>query len=255
MKRFLLILQFMTRVPVNKSFDVTVDDFRKGVRYFPIIGLVVGMVVAMSIYISSLGFSICLSGFIGALAYVVITGGLHLDGFSDTCDGIFSGRKKEKILEIMSDSRLGTFGGVGLIMLLAFRIILYIEVLSLGDITRVLPILVLSPIVARGIVTYYMYNRRYAKENSGLGDLFIGKISKKEIILNQLLVLFLGIILWWKFIFVYPIVLFIMILIRNKIESVLNGLTGDILGFAIELSEIVFLFISIGGINIWNLYL
>ncbi|MEF9933995.1 MAG: adenosylcobinamide-GDP ribazoletransferase [Clostridium sp.] len=255
MDRFLLIVQFMTRIPIKKSFDVTVDDFRMGVRYFPIIGLIVGVITGFFVYVSSYVFSPFLAGFIGMVSYVITTGGLHLDGFSDTCDGIFSGREKDKILTIMSDSRLGTFGGVGLIVLLLGKMTLYTEALLSGSLRYGIGIIIASSIVSRGVVTFYMYNRKYAKENSGLGDLFIGKITKKELIINQVIFICLSLIIWWKFIFIYPLVAGIMIFIRNKIEKLLGGLTGDILGFSIELSEVIFLVLAIGGVSIWNLYL
>lgn len=246
MKRFLITLQFMTRIPINKSFDVTRLDYAKGTIYFPIVGLIVGSIVSLIMQLLIGIFSPVLTALVGVITHVFITGGIHLDGFSDTCDGIFSGRGREKILEIMKDSRLGTFGGVGLIILLLTRGALYYEVLNASFIKNSLMIVLISSIAARGIVMFFSYKRRYARENEGLGDLFIGKVTIKELLINQVILISIIILIDYKFLVVYLLTLLIMLLVRRYIESILNGVTGDILGFSIELSEIIFMFFSLG---------
>lgn len=250
MKRFLIILQFMTRIPINKSFNVTREDYAKGTKYFPLVGLIVGGITALTIYLCSHIFSLMISSLIGLVVSILITGGIHLDGFSDTCDGIFSGRNKEKILEIMKDSRLGTFGGIGLILLILSRFMVYFEILSnIESMVEGLSIILLAPVISRGIVMFFTYKRKYAREKEGLGDLFIGKTSLWDILINQIVVLFIACMVDYRFLVVYLIVLGIMVLIRNYIEKIIGGVTGDILGFSIEFSEILFMILTLGMVN------
>lgn len=240
----------MTRIPINKSFDVSREDYARGTRFFPTVGLIIGLIVCVSTYLVSFIFSPLVSSLIGLIVSVIVTGGIHLDGFSDTCDGIFSGRSREKILEIMKDSRLGTFGGISLILILLSRYIIYYDIiLNTNFIINGFNIVLLAPIVSRAIVVFFAYNRKYAREDTGLGDLFVGKVNLKDILINQLsLVLFISIINY-KIIIIYIIVLIFMIIVRRHIEKILNGITGDILGFSIEISEILFMLIALGMVK------
>lgn len=240
----------MTRIPINKSFNVTREDYARGIRYFPIVGLIIGFIICISMYVASLVFSFFITSLIGLIISIVITGGIHLDGFSDTCDGIFSGRNREKILEIMKDSRLGTFGGIGLILILLSKYIIYYDIVSsIKSIFSGLEVVLLAPIVSRSIVVFFSYNRKYAREKEGLGDLFIGKINLKDVLICQISLIIITFAINYKFLIIYIIVLFIMILLRRYIEKMLNGITGDILGFSIEISEVLFMLITLGVVN------
>lgn len=255
MKRFLVILQFMTRIPINKSFDITREDYAKAIVYFPLVGLIVGFIVSLPIYIIKDVYSPFVTSILGVIFYVFVTGAIHLDGFSDTCDGFFSGRSREKILEIMKDSRLGTFGGVGLILVIAIKWALYFEIINNGinkNILEYLSIILTSSIASRSIVIYFAYKRKYARDNEGLGDLFIGKITTNRFYINQILCLILIFIINYKLLISYFITLILMLLVRKSIEDTLKGVTGDILGFSIEISEVIFMFLSLGVMGVWN---
>lgn len=255
MKKFLVILQFMTRIPINKSFNVTREDYAKAIVYFPIVGLIVGFVVSLPIYFIQNIYSPFLTSILGVILYIFVTGGIHLDGFSDTCDGFFSGRSREKILEIMKDSRLGTFGGVGLILIIATKWALYFEIINNGinkNILEYLSIILAGTIASRSIVIYFAYKRKYARDNEGLGDLFIGKITPDKFYINQSLCIVLLAIINYKLLIAYFVTLILMLLVRKSIENTLKGVTGDILGFSIEVSEVIFMFLSLGVMRLWN---
>lgn len=179
MKNLILIIQFMTRIPININLEVKREDFAKGVMFFPVVGLIIGLFDLAVLYISNKIFPPMISSVFVLISHICITGGLHLDGLGDTVDGIYSGRSKEKILEIMKDSRSGTFGVIVLVVILLLR---FTSVLSLSG-EEIYRAVVISPIIARTVVTLLMYKRKYARENQGLGDLFIGQISRKTLIL------------------------------------------------------------------------
>ena len=122
MKIFILMIQFFTRIPINKELDIKREDFSKGIIYFPLVGLLVGCVNGLVYFMTSK----VLGGWIPLIALLIsnifVTGALHLDGLADTCDGLFSARKKEKMLEIMRDSRIGTNGAIALFVSLLLKL-------------------------------------------------------------------------------------------------------------------------------------
>lgn len=113
-KSLVLMLQFLTRLPVNVQVDFDRKIIARGTLFFPFIGMLVGAIAAAVYYllyyvnldVASLG---------AVFTIIAVTGGIHLDGLSDTADGFFSSRSREKILEIMKDSRVGTFGVIAII--------------------------------------------------------------------------------------------------------------------------------------------
>lgn len=111
------------------------------------------------------------------LALALLTGGFRLDGLADTCDGIFSARRRERMLEIMRDSRLGTHGGLALIFVLLTKILVVSELALRG--TPMLAALAAACAAGRGSAVLLMYRHRYAREE-GLGNVFIGKVSGRQ---------------------------------------------------------------------------
>ncbi|MBL4930241.1 adenosylcobinamide-GDP ribazoletransferase [Clostridium paridis] len=242
MKNFILILQFMTRIPININLKVERENFQKGVAFFPLVGLIVGIFEAAIFYIGSRVFPFNISIFITVISHVVITGAIHIDGLGDTIDGIFSGRSKEKILEIMKDSRVGTFGALGIIFLIVGKII----TLSSINHIEVYKGIILAPIISRTLITLLMYKRKYAREKEGMGDLFIGVLEKKNFVIALLTgITLISIIGRIKGVILLIICFFFTILFRNYIEKRIGGVTGDILGASVELNELlVFLIYS-----------
>ncbi len=103
-----------------------------------------------------------LAALFGVLALALLTGGFHLDGLADTCDGIFSARTRDRMLEIMRDSRLGTHGGLALIFVLVAKVLVVGELL-LRD-THPIAALAAACAVGRGMAVLLMYRHRYARE-------------------------------------------------------------------------------------------
>ncbi|MDD7794989.1 adenosylcobinamide-GDP ribazoletransferase [Clostridium sp. 'White wine YQ'] len=242
MKNFILILQFMTRIPININLKVERENFQKGVAFFPLVGLIVGAFEASIFYISSRIVPFNTSIFVTVISHVVITGAIHIDGLGDTIDGIFSGRSKEKILEIMKDSRVGTFGALGIIFLIAGKIITLSSINSI----EIYKGIILAPIISRTLITLLMYKRKYAREKEGMGDLFIGVLEKKNFIIALLTgIMLISIIGRIQGVVLLSICFFFTILFRNYIEKRIGGITGDILGASVELNELlVFLIYS-----------
>ena len=247
MKRFISILQFMTRIPINidTGFD---EEFHKTITYFPLVGLVLGVLIYIIGLVSGIFFDSFITSIIVTLALVILTGGLHIDGLGDTFDAIYSYRDKERMLEIMKDSRLGTNSLLAIMFLILLKIGFIYSIIN----NSLLWTVIFMPVVARLGVIVMMYKTVTPREN-GMGNLFIGKASTSmfTIAILYTIILIIGIS---KLIFLAStfeammlistiIILFIFNNINKKhIYKKIDGVTGDILGCTIELGELIYLF-------------
>ena len=247
MKRFISILQFMTRIPINidTGFD---EEFHKTITYFPLVGLVLGVLIYIIGLVSGIFFDSFITSIIVTLALVILTGGLHIDGLGDTFDAIYSYRDKERMLEIMKDSRLGTNSLLAIMFLILLKIGFIYSIIN----NSLLWTVIFMPVVARLGVIVMMYKTVTPREN-GMGNLFIGKASTSmfTIAILYTIILIIGIS---KLIFLVStfeammlistiIILFIFNnLFKKHIYTKIDGVTGDILGCTIELGELIYLF-------------
>lgn len=119
----LLAVQFLTRLPMPTDPGYTPARFAAMPRYIPAVGLLVGAGVAVVHIAASRVFDPILAALLSTAAGLLLTGCLHEDGFADTCDGLGGGRTRAAALGIMRDSRLGTYGAVGLGIMLAGKVL------------------------------------------------------------------------------------------------------------------------------------
>src|SRR5665648_1160775 len=112
-----LAIQFLTRIPINKRIEFNEKNIKKSLIFFAPIGLLIGLLSAIP-FIFLHKYSISIASSLSLFLMVILTGGLHLDGLADTCDGFFSGREGDRIEEIMKDSRIGAFGVIGIVLIL-----------------------------------------------------------------------------------------------------------------------------------------
>lgn len=120
---FLLAVQFLTRCPVPFPDLFTEARLNAAVRYYPLVGLLVGGAVGGVFWLAHLLFPVTLAVVLATAASLLATGAFHEDGFADACDGLGGGSTREQALEIMRDSRLGTFGAAGLGLMLSAKVL------------------------------------------------------------------------------------------------------------------------------------
>lgn len=247
MKKFILILQFLTRIPINidLGFD---EEFHKSIVYFPLVGFVLGILIYLIGISSNFLFNPFLSSIIITLSLVILTGGLHIDGLGDTFDAIYSYRDKDKMLDIMKDSRLGTNSLLAILFLILFKISFIYSITIEGK----LWLIIFMPIISRLGVISLMYKTISPRKN-GMGNLFIGKATTLIFSIAIFYTILICIILP-KLIFKSSNILVIKILFsilmvflfnfvfKNHIYKKIDGITGDILGCSIELGELIYLF-------------
>jgi adenosylcobinamide-GDP ribazoletransferase len=120
-KIFFTALMFFTRIPCPRWVDHSHEYLSKSSRYFPLVGIIVGSIGALAYCGCSFIFPHPLALLLSMIATIVATGAFHEDGLADMCDGFGGGWTKESILRIMKDSRVGTFGVVGLCSVLSIK--------------------------------------------------------------------------------------------------------------------------------------
>jgi adenosylcobinamide-GDP ribazoletransferase len=110
LKLFFCALQFLTRLPVPSFVDFQSDWITRAARYYPLVGILVGAISAGVLLAGGQVWSGLLPALLAVAAGVLVTGGFHEDGLADTADGLGGGQAPARRLEIMKDSRVGTYG-------------------------------------------------------------------------------------------------------------------------------------------------
>lgn len=237
LKMFILSLQFMTRIPINISINAGEDDFPKMAKYFPIVGVIIGAIASITFFAFKEIFPREIVSAIAIAVSYVLTGALHIDGFADTFDGLFSNKGRDRMLEIMRDSRLGTNGVLALLFLVILKVLFLSKVKS----ALLYPTLILMPLIGRFSILLAAFTSKSARSGEGLGGLIIGKISGRDFLLGFMFVLIFGY-------FLTPYVLFLKVLAIFSISSYITtryisarigGMTGDTLGAINEIEELI----------------
>lgn len=118
---FFIALQFFTRLPIPRWVGFEPHWLHHASRYFPLVGLVVGAIAAAVYWSAAQVLPPAVAVLLSTAAGIYLTGAFHEDGFADTCDGLGGGMTRERALEIMKDSRIGAYGAIGIILLLAVK--------------------------------------------------------------------------------------------------------------------------------------
>jgi adenosylcobinamide-GDP ribazoletransferase len=220
------------------EIEATNEDFGKGLVFAPVIGLLIGGILAGAGFLLSLVFPAYTAAALVIILYIIITGGLHLDGLGDTFDGLFSNRSRERILEIMRDSRVGTNAVLAIVSVL----LLNITLLGSFDKAYFIKVLLLMPVAGRIGSLVGSGLSTYARSGEGLGKSFIDCCGIREVLI--------GLIPYFAIFFavagvpglicglVPPVSAFVSIKLFSK---KIGGATGDILGAVCEINQTVFL--------------
>ena len=244
MKGFLRALSFLTILPVGASISSEGEgkDLARTMAFFPLVGLLIGLLLTLGYTLFSLFLprSIVLWLTIGLLAF--ITRGLHLDGFSDTMDGLASGGTKEKILEVMRDSRIGAFGVIGLIFLIVAKYHALDQIPS----SSIYHSLILMTVAGRNSMVLVCFRSPYARPEGGLAKPFVENLAGRQLAFSLVSAFGIALLLFGsKGILLFLAVSLFSLAYRLFFIKRLGGVTGDILGAANELAELFSLILLI----------
>lgn len=119
---FFVALQFFTRLPIPRWVGFREEWLGQTARFFPLVGWIVGALSALAAWGAAHVLPPLPALLLALIAGVLLTGALHEDGFADVCDGFGGGTSRERVLEIMRDSRIGVYGALGMGLLLALKL-------------------------------------------------------------------------------------------------------------------------------------
>jgi adenosylcobinamide-GDP ribazoletransferase len=208
--------------------------------WYPLVGLAIGLLLATIAHLSP--FADGVTAFFVLLGWVVITGGLHLDGFGDSCDGLLTTVEPLRRLEIMKDPRAGSWAVVGLILLLMGK---WSVISGLSPLLLVLP-----PMVGRWGMVIAVYSFPYARA-SGLGVYFRDGLGRQQVIFATVIALTTAAAVARE---VVPLLIAFTIggvtvfaVGGWAVKRLGGGITGDVYGALCELIELG----SLLGLSLW----
>ncbi len=233
---FLAALRFLTIVPLAWRSDQDGRFFTASLAWFPVIGLLIGLVSAALISGLIPFFPPPVLAVAAIVLMAAVSGCLHLDGLADSGDGLLSARSRERILEIMRDSHTGAMGVIALVLVLLGK---YATLSSLAGSTLIFT-LIAMPLAGRCAIVLTMACLPYAREGEGLGRLFYSPSSRWAAL--WALAFLIAILAWGGWRMVLPVLAAVAVTVflfslwcRNKI----GGATGDTLGAVCELTEMM----------------
>ncbi|MBI5642788.1 MAG: adenosylcobinamide-GDP ribazoletransferase [Deltaproteobacteria bacterium] len=248
MKGLFLALQFLTVFPIKKDLGLTRSTLGASMTYFPVVGALQGIVlVLVDMALGSTGLlpESVTSGIL-ILVLALTNGGLHLDGFADTVDGLAGGKDPEGRLRIMRDSSVGAVGAVFLMLILLLK---YLAIQELPpEIRR--QALFLFPAIGRWAMVPMAALAPYARREGGVGEAFAsnskGVLIKSTVIIAVLLALNLGLLSLVLLIGLGAVIYGFTAFFKKR----LGGVTGDVFGFQSEAAEVIFLIMALALTNI-----
>lgn len=222
---------FLTRIPLPR-LQLDGRDFARSAGFFALVGGLVALPVwGASSLQPQLGAR--LAALLSLTVWVLITGGLHLDGLADTVDGLSGGHgERARTLTIMKDSRIGAHGALALLLVLLLKGAALERALELGQRGWLI-----APVAARFAVTLLVALFPYAR-SEGLGSPFVGVVRLPAVLLGAS-TLALGMVLLGPSSWLPAAAALLMaLLVALRVRRLLGGLTGDVYGAALELAEL-----------------
>jgi adenosylcobinamide-GDP ribazoletransferase len=242
MKYLLTAFDLLTILPLPASKDWQAADSGRSAVWYSLVGLCIGGLVAGAFALLQIYFSHILSAALALVFWVVLTGGLHLDGLADCFDGMFHASNPERRLQIMKDPHTGAFGVIGLILVLLIK---FSALTSLSPM-RATGAILLSASFARWCVLL-IWKQPLARPD-GLGADFASGLRIHAIVLGGLIPLGLALWLGGTGFVAIGLGLLVTLFILFVAKKNLGGITGDVLGMIVELVEVsVLLAFSFGG--------
>lgn len=245
LKSFWACLGFISLVPTGRTTLLTPDEFGRFPAFYPVVGLFFGLAMFVLWLLTAPILPERATALMVVLFLVVINRGFHLDGLADAADALFSHKSREQKLLIMKDSRQGTFG----VLAIVFNIMLKVEMVAI-----VAPLapwaLILWPVWGRVGGSVIVVQGRYVGSETGLGRWMVENSGPRELLsataftllvslagggaalLTALGGIFCGLALSWVW------------------KQALDGVTGDLIGATIELTEMFTIILFYALINI-----
>ena len=276
MSKFINALGFLTIIKIPKKYTLKKEQLADSTVYFPIAGLIIGIILSLFYFVASFIFPLFLSVILLIGLEVFLSGGAHLDGLSDMFDGTFSGRSdKNKILEIMKKSDTGVYGILSIVFLLLLKIsiVYYLASINSGHVLIFYLTIIFMPAFGRWSMVFLISRYKNARGSNSLAKIFTdNKNKRKNFYISSIYLFLLFLVLYtffgyltgsWAGIFSFlnnleSVYLILFILAKALLVTAalfllllsvswfftrrIGGITGDIIGGVSETTELLFLF-------------
>jgi adenosylcobinamide-GDP ribazoletransferase len=233
----LAAVQYFTRIPVPAFVGHSQEALNSAARYFPLVGLLVGGVAAGVLWLAGQVFPAVVAVLLSTAVSAWITGAFHEDGLADSVDGLGGGFTRERVLEIMRDSRIGTYGALTLLLVVAIKA----ATLASLPLETAAVLLVVGHTVSRAAAVFLMYTLPYVREDASKAKPLVQEISTATITIA--LAIGSGVLAGLaafelaQALTIAATVTAVALYWRRLLARRLGGYTGDCLGAAQQLTE------------------
>lgn len=246
-KIIITAFMFFTRLPMPTIKNYTPIFLQKSAKYFSWVGLFVGGCSCLVLFFLQRFFGWSIAILLSMASSILITGAFHEDGFADCCDAFGGGWHKDKILTIMKDSRLGTYGVIGLIGILGLKFSFLVCLAQCIDVITLSLIVLLAHSLSRLLAVFMMQFLTYVQDidASKAKPLANQKLRLWELTVAILAILILFLFIDVKFSLVILPIVPLFLYIKYYFNKWIGGYTGDCLGATQQIFELVVYFCSI----------
>ncbi len=231
---FWIALGFFSRIPIPSDLDFSPQKLNQACRYFPLVGWIVGGTCIVVYYLVQLYLSTDIAILFAMLFGILLTGAFHEDGLIDSADGMGGGWTTEQKLLIMKDSRVGSYGAIAMWFVLTLKFAL------LSSYSNVIFAFMLAHPLSRTVATVMMFISPYVRETQ---DAKAKPVAEPKQLTDLYISLFLGCAgLFFATDYIIPIIIALVLFIaafRYVVHKQVGGITGDILGAAQQISELL----------------
>lgn len=234
MRTLRIAFGLMTTLPFRLPEDWSAGDSGRASVWYPFVGFVIGAITWLAWEGAILVFPVWVAGTVTLVVWVILTGGLHLDGLADCCDGLLASTSAERRLEIMKDPHVGAFGVIGLIFVLLLKFAALASLTSVSSLGILLAAtLARWCILPTGLMTF--------ARPSGMGANFALGFRRSFIAWGAILPLAIALLLGMRGVLSALTGMGAAALIVWLAKSRIGGVTGDIFGMVVEIVEAIVL--------------
>ena len=258
---FVTAVQFLTRIPLSARMP-TANELRDCPRYFPLVATSLGVLSVATIWSSGLLWPLWIAVAIAMVVEFRLTGGFHEDAVADVCDGFGGAWEKQRVLEIMQDSRIGTYGTLGLISAVSLRFATTIAVIERIGAAQILGwgvVLIASAVLGRWLIVLSMVWVPSVSQRDSLSRDIGARMSYTDLSIATLASLPILIPLAILFPLRTAIALILLLLaalwFKRLVMRKIGGITGDCLGFIGYCGQLIVLLVAAAGGGQWTLNL
>lgn len=238
---FRLALGFFSRIPMGKSVVYRPEFMHTCTRYFPLVGWLLALLLAGAYSIAAPLFGVAVAVALVVVSSVLLTGALHEDGLADTCDGFWGGLTIERKIDIMKDSRIGTYGACGLILALGLKTVL---LHSLAQFDAVVLALFLAYPLSRAMALTHVQDLPYVSHLGSVQKNKSDPLARPVSVQHLVVVLVSGALATLALpvdaiLSIAITVIVVRYALKRWMRHHIGGFTGDVLGAAQQIQELV----------------